>query len=134
MRYAPLCLLFGLLAWAADAPFVPADFAVPKTHQTARYTLKPLGPGLEKLDYDAYMGSIDHIRTTFGSGRWPRPGITMEEALKDVQGEEARFNARQSFTYAVLSPDGQRELGCVYRQPSRKQGYDAQVTMWVVKD
>jgi hypothetical protein len=50
-----------------------------------------------------------------------------------VEGEEARFKARKSFTYAVLSLDGTKELGCVYISPSRKEGFDANVRMWVTK-
>jgi hypothetical protein len=34
----------------------------------------------------------------------------------------------------VLTPDGTKELGCVYIRPSRKAGYDAQVSMWVTAE
>lgn len=124
--------------WDQEAPrpaaaFVPKDFAVPTSWKSNGYQLVPLGPGLEKLDHDAYMGSIEHIRTRFGGGRWPYPGITMKEALDDVKGEKERFDARQSFTYAVLTADGQRERGCVYISPSRDARYEAQVRIWVTK-
>lgn len=112
---------------------VPADFVVPASYKTGSYQLVPLGPALAKHDYAAYMSSIDHLRATFGSGKWPHAGITMEEAIKDVEGEQARFQARKSFTYAVLSLDGKQELGCVYLRPSRKPEFDAKVVMWVTK-
>lgn len=121
------------LLMAAEPDFVPETFRPPTVYETGRYRLVPLGPALAKHDYEAYMSSIEHLRTTFGGGRWPSPGITMEEAIKDVEGEQARFNARRAFTYAVLTPDGMKELGCIYIKPSRKAGYDAQVTMWVTK-
>lgn len=117
----------------ASAPFVPKEFAVPTTFASNGYILRPLGPGLEKHDYDAYMSSIEHIRSSFGGGRWPSPGITMKEALADVESEKQRFDARQSFTYAVLTPDGRRERGCVYISPSRDPRFDAQVRIWVTK-
>ena len=63
----------------------------------------PLGPALAQHDYDAYMSSIDHLRKTFSGGGWPNQQITMVDALKDVEGEIARFHARESFTYAVLT-------------------------------
>ncbi len=130
-------IALGLVAaWAQEAPkapFVPADFAVPTSYKTASYQLVPLGPALAKHDYDAYMSSIDHLRANFGSGKWPHAGITMAEAVKDVEGEEARFKARKAFTYAVLSLDGKQELGCVYLRPSRKPEHDAKVAMWVTK-
>ncbi|HEU0123114.1 MAG TPA: hypothetical protein VFQ91_21470 [Bryobacteraceae bacterium] len=131
MRYLFLLAVSTLFA---QPPFVPADFVVPESYKTATFQLKPLGPDLAKHDYDAYMSSIEHLHKTFSpSGRWPNEKITMADAVKDVEGEIARFKARKSFTYAVLSLDGTRELGCVYISPSRKEGYDAAVRMWVTK-
>jgi hypothetical protein len=127
----PFVLL--LLSAQATAPFVPADFRVPAELVKSEYVLEPLGPKHAKLDYDAYMGSIEHIRANFSSGRWPTKDITMADAVKDVEGEAKRFAERKSFTYAVLTPDRKRELGCVYIQPSRTAGYGAQVRMWVVE-
>ena len=57
----------------------------------------------------------------------------MVDAMKDMENEEARFQARKSFAYGVLTLDGKKELGSVYIRPSRKAGYDAMVTMWVTK-
>lgn len=125
----PLVMLF----LAQTAGFVPADFKVPARLVRKEYQLAPLGPKLARHDFDAYMSSIEHIRSSFGSGKWPSAGITMAEAVKDVEGEEQRFQARKSFTYAVLSPDGTRELGCVYIQPSREAAHDAVVAMWTTK-
>ncbi|SRR5258708_30967812 len=128
-------LLFAV--WAAALPgqpaFVPADFKVPVSYRATTFQLKPFSPDLAKHDFDAYMSSIDHLRSTFSSGPWPNETITMADAIKDVDGEFARFNARKSFTYAILTVDGARELGCVYISPSPKAGYDAMVRMWVTK-
>lgn len=114
-------------------PFVPASFTVPLTYEGRDYMLRPLGPALVEQDFAAYMGSIDHIRKTFGGGKWPYPGITKAEALKDVEGEQERFKSRASFTYAVLTKDGTHELGCVYISPTRTAGYDARVRTWVIE-
>jgi hypothetical protein len=114
--------------------FVPPEFSVPTLHVADGFKLVPLGPGLEQHDYKAYMSSIDHLRKTFSSRNWPHKDITMADALKDVEGEISRFHARTSFTYAVLNPEGTEELGCVYISPSRKEGYDAQIRMWVTAD
>jgi hypothetical protein len=136
MRSACLGLLLAAAAFAQQgaAPFVPAGFDVPRLYKSSGYQLVPLGPELARHDYEAYMSSIEHLQKTFSmSTRWPREGLTMEDALKDVEGEKARFDARRSFTYAVLTLDGARELGCVYISPSRKQGYDAVARVWVTK-
>ena len=53
--------------------------------------------------------------------------------MQDMLNEERRFKERESFAYAVLTPDGERERGCVYVRPGRKPGYDAQVSLWVTK-
>jgi hypothetical protein len=114
--------------------FVPQDFKVPTSYKTGAFQFVPLGPALVKIDYDAYMSSIDHLQKTFGGGKWPTANITMDEAMKDMQGEEARFKSGKSFAYGVLTIDGKKELGSVYVRPSPKEGYQAAVTFWVTKE
>ncbi len=53
--------------------------------------------------------------------------------MQDMLNEQRRFQNRESFAYAVLTPDGSRERGCIYVRPSTTAGYDAVVTMWVTK-
>ncbi|GAA0735859.1 twin-arginine translocation pathway signal protein [Sphingomonas sp. ABOLD] len=116
------------------SPFVPAGFAPPTLVDAQRFKLVPLGPALVKIDFDAYMSSIDHLQKTFTrSTAWPHPGITDADAMRDMETEQARFRARRSFAYAVLSPDGRRERGSVYVSPSPIPGYDAMVRLWVTK-
>ena len=80
------------------------------------------------------MSSIEHLQQTFTrSTSWPHPNISAEDAMQDMLNEQGRFNARESFAYAVLTPDGTRERGCVYVYPSAKPGYDAMVRLWVTK-
>ena len=54
--------------------------------------------------------------------------------MKDTENEAERFRSRRSFAYGVLTLDESKELGSVYVRPSRKEGYDAVVTMWVTKE
>lgn len=116
------------------APFVPADFAVPTLVETPGFTLVPLGPDLVDIDFAAYMSSIAHLQQTFTrSTGWPRADITAEEAMADMQTEQGRFERRESFAYAVLTPDGLRERGCIYVYPSTIPGYDAVIRLWVTK-
>jgi len=119
---------------AAKPPFVPASFAVPASVEGEGFKLVPLGPALVKIDFDAYMSSIEHLQKTFTrSTGWPREGITDADAMQDMLNEQARFASRKSFAYGVLTPDGSRELGSVYVSPSPVAGYDAMVAMWVTK-
>jgi hypothetical protein len=126
--------MLACLPVAATAqPLVPDSFAVPKTFATKTYKLVPLGPQVAELDYKAYMSSVDHIRKTQG-GNWPRPDLTMADQAKDMAGEQAQWDTRRSFPYAILTLDGSRELGCFYLRPSAKEGYDAAATFWVTKE
>ena len=116
------------------ASFIPASFQAPIEVKTAFFKLVPLSPAVVKVDFDAYMSSIEHLQTTFTrSTDWPRKDITAADAIKDMDSEWGRFQRRESFAYAVLTPDGRRELGSVYISPCPVPGYDAVVRMWVTK-
>lgn len=119
---------------SAPAPFVADDFQVPVLVEAPGFKLVPLGPELVDIDFAAYMSSIEHLQKTFTrSTAWPHKDVSAADAMKDMQTEQARFEKRTSFAYAVLPPDGSRERGCVYVYPSEVPGYDAVVTMWVTQ-
>ena len=119
---------------AQAAQLVPAGFTVPVAAQAATFKLVPLGPALVKIDYEAYMSSIDHLQRTFTrSTDWPHKNLTAADAMADMENEAARFRKRESFAYGVLTPDGRRERGSVYISPSTVGGYDAVVRLWVTK-
>ncbi len=116
-------------------PFLPDGFDAPTMVETAGFKVVPLGPSLATVDYDAYMSSIEHLQKNFSrSTDWPRADISHADAARDMETERTRFRHRQSFAYAVLTPDGSRERGCVYVSPSSVEGYDAVVRLWVTKD
>lgn len=122
-------------ATVEQAPsLVPASFTVPTLVETPGFKLVPLGPDVVKQDFDAYMSSIEHLQKTFTrSTDWPHKNISAADAMRDMEGEQARFAARKSFAYAVLTPDGTRERGSVYVWPSPVPGYDAMVRIWVTR-
>ena len=134
---APACVAAEAEAVAAPsptAPFVASEFAVPTAVEGPGFKLAPLGPALVKIDFDAYMSSVEHLQKTFTrSPDWPHGGISDADAMKDMEGEAARFAAREAFSYSVLTADGKRERGCIYVSPSPVPGYDAQVRIWVTK-
>lgn len=125
-------LLLGTAALAA--PFVPEEFEVPLRVEADGFVLVPLGPAVLEVDFEAYMSSIDHLQRTFTHSRdWPRADLTAEDAVADMAQEAALFESRRAFAYAVLTPDGARERGCIYLRPSLKAGYDAVVRLWVTE-
>ncbi len=114
--------------------FLPPGFEPPVLVEGDGFRIVPLGPALTQIDYAAYMSSIRHLNETFTrSTDWPTPGITAADAVKDMETEQARFRNRQSFAYAILTPDGKRERGCIYVYPSPVAPYDAMVRIWVTK-
>lgn len=122
------------MAEAPAPPFVAPDFTVPTRIEGPGFVLVPLGPALVDIDFAAYMSSITHLQQTFTrSAGWPRADITAAEAMADMESEAGRFARRESFAYAVLTPDGKRERGCVYVYPSTVPGHDAVVRLWVTQ-
>ena len=110
-------------------PFVPADFDVPVTFDGPGFRLEPLGAVHNERDHQAWMSSIDHIRTTPGMEDWDWPApMTLEENLADMEMHARHFAERAGFTYSVLDHDD--VIGCVYIYPA-KDGNGAQVRSWV---
>jgi hypothetical protein len=110
--------------------FVPADFEVPMSIATERFHLEPLSPGHNDRDYEAWMSSIDHIRSTpgFEDSDWPAP-MDLNENLADLVGHADDFSNRVGFTYSII--DGDEVIGCLYIYPSGTPTYDASAKSWV---
>ncbi len=114
--------------------FVPQEFKVPISFEGPGFRLEPLGPQHNERDYEAWMSSIDHIRSTPGfgpHGTWPAP-MDLEANLADLEGHARDFESRDGFTYSIL--DGDDVIGCVYIYPSTDPGRDAAVASWVRAD
>ena len=85
-------------------------------------------------DYDAVMTSADQLQGIFGPRfKWPAKDLSLEQDLIDLGWHQKEFQMRSSFAYTVMSLDESRCLGCVYIFPSRKEGFDAEVYMWLRK-
>lgn len=110
-------------------PFVPIDFRVPETLETTEFRLRMLTVHDVVKDYDAVMSSVDHCKAIWPGGTWPM-GLTLEQNLIDLGWHQKEFQTRRSFAYTVVRPDESMVLGCVYIEPTRKQGFDAEVYLW----
>lgn len=113
------------------AEFVPADFEVPVRFEAPGFRLEPLGPEHNERDHEAWMSSIEHIRSTPGFGPdadWP-VAMSLEANRGDLVRHARDFENRKGFTYSVL--DGDDVIGCVYIYPARSPGSDAHVRSWV---
>ena len=108
---------------SVNDPLVPADFDVPSGFETERFVLRPLTIHDVVKDYDAMV-----------SRGGKHTDLTLEQNLIDLGWHQVEFQRRSSFTYTVMSPDGTRCLGCVYIYPSKTEGRDADIYMWVRGD
>ena len=114
-----------------NPPLVPEGFDVPETLQTERLRLRPLTINDAVKDYAAVMSSEERLRTVFDpGGEWPS-GLTLEQNIIELGWHQTEFQLRTSFAYTVVSLDESEVLGCVYIYPTRKPGYDAEITLWV---
>ena len=110
---------------------VPDDFEVPEVFETHRLRLRPLTINDLVKDFTAVMESQEKLRNGFEpENDWPL-GLTLEQDLIDLGWHQREFQERASFAYTVVDLDETRVLGCMYINPTRKPGYDAEVSMWV---
>jgi hypothetical protein len=110
--------------------FVPDAFVVPTWFEGDGFHLEPLGPQHNERDHEAWMSSLDHIRSTPGleDWDWPTP-MSLEQNLGDLESHARDFRARAGFTYSILDAD--EVIGCVYIYPARSEDTDAKVRSWV---
>lgn len=131
-RIAPLLICLNLCITTgaqSPMPFVPIDFNVPTTLETPEFRLRMLTVGDVVKDYDAVITSAEHVSGIWPNGSWPK-GLTLEQNLIDLGWHQKEFQRRSSFAYTVVSLTEDRVLGCVYIDPTRKSGYDAEVYFW----
>ena len=110
-------------------PFVPRDFKVPATLETDEFRLRMLTIHDVVKDFDAVITSVGHLKTIWPGGKWPE-GLTLEQNLIDLGWHQKEFQTRRSFAYTVVSPSESIVKGCVYIDPTRKAGHDAEVYLW----
>ncbi len=117
-----------------DIPFVPPDFEPPDRLSNDAFVLEPLGPQHNERDYDAWMSSIDHVRSTpgFPDGSWPHE-MTLEENRGDLERHQRDFVERKGFTYTVLDRADGDVIGCLYIYPINDEA-GAEVSSWVRAD
>ena len=112
-------------------PFVPADFEVPAGYETADFRVRMLAISDVVKDYDAVMTSVERLQKVFSpAGRWPKD-LPFEQDLIDLGWHHKEFQRRRSFAYTEMSLDEALCLGCLYVEPTRLKGYDAEVHCWV---
>ena len=116
-------------AAASPTPFVPKDFKVPEKLETAEFRLRMLTVNDVVKDFDAVTTSVEHLKNIWPGETWPE-GLTLEQNLIDLGWHQKEFQTRRSFAYTVVSLSETTVKGCVYIDPTRKSGYDAEIYLW----
>lgn len=115
---------------ASPFPFVAKTFQVPEKLETPEFRLRMLTINDVVKDFDAVMSSVEQLGNVWPESEWP-DGLTLEQNLIDLGWHQREFQSRRSFAYTGVDPDESRVLGCVYIEPTRKSGYDAEVYLWI---
>jgi hypothetical protein len=127
-----ILLVLPQMAYSQNDPFVPKDFEVPGILQNEHFRIRMLTVNDVVKDYDAVMTSISHLQQMFlPVWNWPTEDLTFEQDLIDLGWHQKEFQMRSSFAYTVVSLDESRVVGCLYINPTKKAGYDAEIYMWV---
>jgi len=115
-------------------PWLPAPLPIPQGLVGDGWRLRPLTVHDVVKDYDAVMSSRAQLWELFGPGSdWPLESLTLEQDLIDLAWHQKEFQLRTSFTYTLVTLDGERVLGCVYVMPPPPLATDrdADVYHWV---
>lgn len=96
-----------------------ADAAVPDELVHPEFVVQQLTADLAELDFESYKASPDVI-SIHSDGRWPVTGFSLSDELAQVSQHQADHDARRAFTFALLSPNRQKALGCLYVNPLRE--------------
>ena len=101
--------------------FVPDTFLPPGPPQIGSYVWNILEPAILSPDYQALLDRASPSK------------MTKMEDYGELKRHRWEFENGTAFSYGILTPDKTLELGCVYINPSRQEGYDAMVRLWVTK-
>lgn len=89
----------------------------PATVKNDRLHVVPLTLSLLTLDTAAYRSSPDAISAHSG-GEWPvATAFTEADNAPLISRHEQEHARGDAFAYALLTPDGKREVGCAYLRP-----------------
>ncbi len=113
------------LAFAkGKARLVPPDFLLPSMPQIKDYAWNILEPTILSPDYQALLDRAGATGPT---------SITKAHDYGELKRHEWEFQNQTAYSWGILTADKTQELGCVYINPSKKQGYEAQVRIWVTR-
>jgi hypothetical protein len=98
-------------------PFTASDDPFPSGLRTDEFALRPIQEADAERDHAAVMESREDLRL-WEQSSWPEDDFTVEANRLDLVNLERRHAEGRALTYAVVDPDGDHSLGCVYIFPT----------------
>jgi hypothetical protein len=120
--------------------FLPDDFVIPVAAEKD-FKIVPLCMDNLMTDYGTVMSSQNNIR--LGGNLflppgvdlgWPSNRINLRSHLVALAGDEMGFVSKARVGYAIVSPDGSEQYGCIYVWTPSKVGFDADLFVWMRED
>jgi hypothetical protein len=110
----------------------------PTAHRSKTFSFEPLSLRVREIDHIAYMSSVDHIHRSLESG-FPNPVVAVADPYfthLDMWGEWVGFGRGEKFSFAGLTHERDRELGCAYLKlpVDGDDPYEASLQIWVVEE
>jgi hypothetical protein len=110
----------------------------PMAHRSETFSFEPLSLRVRELDHIAYMSSVDHIHRCLEWG-FPNPEVAVADpdfTHLDMWGEWVGLGRGDKFSFAALTHERDRELGCAYlKQPvDGDDPYEASLKIWTIEE
>jgi len=112
--------------------FVPKGYHPPQLLETPDFRIRPITIHDVVKDYDAVMSSREYLWKRFGKiWGWPTADLSLEQDLIDLAWHQKEAQLNSSYNYAVMSPNEDRLLGCVYLDPPENPLNDVDIWYWI---
>jgi len=102
--------------------FVPDSFLAPRPPDVPGFVWHALEPAILEQDYQFLLDA----------GRTAK-SIAKSEDYGELKRHQWEVQNGSAFAYGILTPDESKEVACVYVNPSKKAGFEAQVRVWIAK-
>jgi hypothetical protein len=107
------------------------------THRSKTFSFEPLSLRIREIDFAAYTSSADHIHRALD---WTFPFEQIPDdpnfVFLDMWGEWVKFGRGEKFSFAALTHERDREIGCAYLilPADGADPYEAGLQSWTLEE